>query len=830
MRKKDKRVIFLCMVFFLLILLTGCVQEEKQKEVQEPEPKKGVVIQENANQIELEENKVSEKFGENLPVSRALAAKMICLAFYENSDIKAMDYDLKFFDVAQEEWYYPYINILIIEGFMQGDGENFRPLEPLSLSEAQVLIDQINPANKTKIKITEDTKNKPISYSLWCELYHKALEERSGGVPIKEEYRMEEKELVLFATPASSELEAWQIATDQGIYSFSGYALDAYLDKKVKFLVKGNELIEAMEIVENTPVLEGAYLEKKEGSQLTVFMGGAKRILSYDGTFLEETPCIVDLKLDQGNIVELQPVNEKISGCIKKADIGGVELEQEGFLSARTNWKLYEEKDGSVGWRSVRNLICGTEIADYYLKNGEICAAVIRREAQPEKIRAVISQTGFTGYLHNTVVLSFQGNYTMKTGQEQRQILSGETYSMLQEEILSGSRIFLLPEDAENEITIESITRGGGKNPSYKGTIEVEKREDGFVIINEINIEDYLCGVVPSEMPASYGLEAAKVQAVTARSYAFNQFYANRFYSYGANVDDSTTCQVYKNTGENETSTQGVRQTEGICIAYEGDVVSANFFSTSGGSRANSGEVWADMANRAFPAYTPEFASAGKEYTKGDYGDLSVEENAATFFKDWTVEGYDEASGWFRWKIQMSAEELNAIVQANLKNTYHRNPFLVKTLQKNGTYRTRPIDEIGSIQDIRVEKRGQGGNVMELMIQGEKNQVLVLTEYNIRKVLAPVQRIEGREPIQIQCKNDIVMEDYSMMPSAFFAIEKDISPEGKLLSVTFYGGGNGHGVGMSQNGVRGLLEKGYSYDKILKHYFKGIELIDLKKV
>lgn len=81
MRKKDKRVIFLCMVLFLLILLTGCVQEEKQKEVQEPEPKKGVVIQENANQIELEENKVSEKFGENLPVSRALAAKMICLAF-----------------------------------------------------------------------------------------------------------------------------------------------------------------------------------------------------------------------------------------------------------------------------------------------------------------------------------------------------------------------------------------------------------------------------------------------------------------------------------------------------------------------------------------------------------------------------------------------------------------------------------------------------------------------------------------------------------------------------------------------------------------------------
>lgn len=824
MKKKYKLFFFIGIFSFFFSGCTQTLQPEKEEQQQE---QKGTVIQENANEIELEKEPVSEKIGGNLPVSRALAAKMICLAFHDNAEIASMDNEITFIDVSEEDWFYPYINMMGIEGYMKGSGETFQPLEPLSLFEAQVLIDKMNPNNKTKIKITDDTKNKPISYSLWCELYQKTLKELSKEKTIAEEFELTEKELIIFSTPANGDMDSWHMATDQGIYSFSGYAMDAYVDKKVKFLVKGQEIVEAMEIVEKSPVLEGAYLQKQEGNKIAVFMGGAWRDFTYHAVIEETFPCIADLKLENGQITEMAFINEKKSGIVKKSDAGCIELEKDGELKIRTNVKIYEENKDQVNWKGIRHLICGADTADYYLKNEEICAAVIRRDAFPEKIRIVLSQTGFTGYLHDSVTLSFQGDYLIKNRTGQKQIQSGEKLVLTKEDtqgLFSENRIILVPQQKENKITIESISRGGGAAPAYLGNIEIEKRANGFVILNETEMETYLCGVVPSEMPASYGVEAAKVQAVTARSYAHNQYYANKYFTYGANVDDSTQCQVYNNTKENETSSQGVKETEGICLTYQGEIISANFFSTSGGSRANSGEVWADMGSKKFPAFTPEYASAGKEYTKGDYGDLSTEENASAFFKDWTVEGYDKESGWFRWKVQLSAEELNAIIKANLKTAYNRNHFLVKTLQSNGVYRSRAIEDIGEITDIRVGKRGQGGNAMELVIKGTKKEVLVMTEYNIRKVLAPVQKLEGKNPIVISCINGVQMENYSMMPSAFFAIEKDISPEGKLLSVTFYGGGNGHGVGMSQNGVRGLLKEGYTYDEIVKHYFKGTEL------
>ena len=62
------------------------------------------------------------------------------------------------------------------------------------------------------------------------------------------------------------------------------------------------------------------------------------------------------------------------------------------------------------------------------------------------------------------------------------------------------------------------------------------------------------------------------------------------------------------------------------------------------------------------------------------------------------------------------------------------------------------------------------------------------------------------------------------MPSAFFVMEKAADTNGTLNSVRFYGGGNGHGVGMSQNGVRGKINRGYNFEQILLHFFPGTEL------
>lgn len=71
-------------------------------------------------------------------------------------------------------------------------------------------------------------------------------------------------------------------------------------------------------------------------------------------------------------------------------------------------------------------------------------------------------------------------------------------------------------------IRIDSIKRGQG-NPEYSGDIELALYDEGIVVINEVDIEEYLKSVVPSEMPVSFGVNALKCQAVCARSYAYTQ-------------------------------------------------------------------------------------------------------------------------------------------------------------------------------------------------------------------------------------------------------------------------------------------------------------------
>ena len=101
-----------------------------------------------------------------------------------------------------------------------------------------------------------------------------------------------------------------------------------------------------------------------------------------------------------------------------------------------------------------------------------------------------------------------------------------------------------------------------------------------MLLINELALEEYLYAVVPSEMPTYYGIEALKVQAVCARSYAYRHLLANSLSRYGAHVDDSVSYQVYNNIPENEESVLAVKDTYGRVIEYEGEIITAYYFST----------------------------------------------------------------------------------------------------------------------------------------------------------------------------------------------------------------------------------------------------------
>ena len=133
-------------------------------------------------------------------------------------------------------------------------------------------------------------------------------------------------------------------------------------------------------------------------------------------------------------------------------------------------------------------------------------------------IRVVLMTNDYESYYHSEISLEFYGNYEMN-GAVQQKFSSGDKITLKTgcQELANGS-LMLLPENAECRITITSLKRGQGA-PSYKGNLEIYEDDNGMHVVNELPLEDYICGVVPSEMPASYPKEALKAQAVCARTY-----------------------------------------------------------------------------------------------------------------------------------------------------------------------------------------------------------------------------------------------------------------------------------------------------------------------
>lgn len=130
-----------------------------------------------------------------------------------------------------------------------------------------------------------------------------------------------------------------------------------------------------------------------------------------------------------------------------------------------------------------------------------------------------------------------------------------------------------------------------GRGQRYRGNLEVRRDEQGLTVINELPVEEYLYGVVPSEMPASWPAEALKAQAVAARSYTLAHL--GSYGRYGFDLLATQGSQVYKGyDGENPATTHAAEETRGLIMTYRGLPVDAVFHSSSGGATENSEEVW----------------------------------------------------------------------------------------------------------------------------------------------------------------------------------------------------------------------------------------------
>lgn len=735
-------------------------------------------------------------------ISVATASKMLSLLEADKTRISESP---DFYKNSKKMWYEKYINYMAEKAYIDRKDINYNyagkkyTYEMLwkYLEKKGVLKQDIMDA--VDINFEEKKKRTAITKKEFEEIYEYlvALFGSAEGV--------HKEELIIAGTPSNMENAGkWQVFTDKGSYGFEGLALDSYIDKKIVVYVRGNEIIQVNLKISDKIAYENVWLESGKNNKITAYLGNVKREFDVAPLEREFNKVMGDIEIENGYVTSIKIKNDVINGKVLMADNEKVEIQGYGTITLDDKFRAYRTY-GIIEEMSVKDIMIGYSITDFVVSGDKICGAIVSESMVADNIRVMVMTTGFTSIFHERVSVKGTGEYIIRYGDIEEKHSGEDIVDIYSDSsYLSHGRISISPVNPEDRVTVLNVQKSYGA-PSYRGTIEIAEYEEGLVIINDVPIEEYLWAVVPSEMPVRFGVEALKVQAVCARSYAYKQLLNNSYGKYGAHVDDSVNFQVYNNVQEKDDSKRAVQETYGQVMAYNGTPITTYYYSTSCGHTADS-SVWGSN-----PEATPYLLS--KEVNSdGKITDLSSEEAFREFIETSNEKDYDYGFGYYRWQVDMSIKELSESINENLYARYCASPSNIK-VNNNGVWATEEIRSIGELKEIEVVTRTTGGALSSIIIKGTEAEILVNNELNIRYLLSP-----RNNPITLFLGDTTT---FYILPSAFCVFDRTET------GYRIRGGGYGHGIGMSQNAVSNMVKSGMTYGQILEFYYEGSEIIDV---
>ena len=525
-------------------------------------------------------------------------------------------------------------------------------------------------------------------------------------------------------------------------------------------------------------IYKNVYVTNIEDNTITANMyGNIKKFNS--GKIAEDvTGCLCDITVEDGKIVGVNTKTDVVSGKVLSVSQDSVEIEGYGSVKLDEDFIMYEKENSLIS--NYSSIIVGYALQDFIVADGEVCGAIKNKPLQAENIRVIIKTSGFRDIFFNEAVFCADSGMIVETGEESYETAPGETVVFNPDtEDFNEGRIKLIPKSGE--IQFQSVNRGIG-TPSYGGTIEVSLYDEGIVVVNEVEIEDYLKKVVPSEMPSGFNLEALKCQAVCARSYAYTELSNNYYSAYGAHIDDSIQFQVYNNSQRAESTDTAVDETAGQVLSYNGEVVKTYYYSTSCGSTTDV-TLWGNTTEN-YPYFVAECVGGV------DRGlTLTVESEFNTFIKGENEADYDYDCTLYRWSMEESVKEISE--------------GFARSTGKN----------VGNIKDIEVLERVNGGAVVKVKVTGDKGETVIDSESAIRAAF-------GNANVDMNTKSGTTR--YANLPSTFCVFEK-VTEGKKLTGFKITGGGYGHGIGMSQNAANKMAES-MTYAQILEFFYRGTTL------
>ena len=350
------------------------------------------------------------------------------------------------------------------------------------------------------------------------------------------------------------------------------------------------------------------------------------------------------------------------------------------------------------------------------------------------------------------------------------------------------------PQEDAASFTLHGVTIGQKfhwerqESQTFSGILKLVVDEDKIVAINILPVEDYLTSVISSEMKSSCSLEFLKAAAVISRSWLYAQMQRRQeragqpapFFSFvkgeGESIrwydrEDHTIfdvcaddhCQRYQGItrANNPKVEEAVNATRGQVLMYDGKICDTRFGKCCGGQTNEYQYCWENIE-------VPYLRSV-----KDPYCNTSDKKILRQVLNDYDLETRD----FYEWTEELSQEEVHDRICKHLKM------------------------ELGPIMGMEIVEKGPGGHISKLRIVGKDKSFIVGKELEIRRMLST-----------------------STLKSSAFTVETKNVRGGVPQRFILHGYGWGHGVGLCQIGAAVMGEQGYSYKKILKHYYTDVQI------
>ena len=422
---------------------------------------------------------------------------------------------------------------------------------------------------------------------------------------------------------------------------------------------------------------------------------------------------------------------------------------------------------------------------------------------------------------HSKIEFELKGNFSFQN----QQIKPGNYNAQINNNFLElpwakGYDSVCLQADSPNAtFIIKSVQIGIGfhwqqkQDQEFEGSLTLKLHKGEIWAINNIALESYLKSVISSEMSAMNNPTLLQVHAIISRSWILSQIskQKNNIASIDANKDfvfegrkikqyikwydredhnifdvcADDHCQRYQGISKiiSENAHKAVMATRGKVLMFENEICDTRYSKCCGGISENFENVWENKPKTYLTAISDSKTDLKQLFTNINEFIVAKPEafcntNNPDVLKQVLVDFDQKTNDFFRWETEYNQNQLSALLK-----------------RKSGI-------DFGNIVDWQALERGISGRITRLLIKGDKNELIVGKELEIRKWLSKTH-----------------------LYSSAFVIEK-LYKHNTLLPYSFKlkGAGWGHGVGLCQIGAAVMSIDGFSVDEILHHYFNQSNL------